>query len=131
MPVAQPPYALTQLPFRFGALASLAGRAPLGGKREVTMALYLGARLAQDTLPEREIPEAARRERAGHAKHWLSTLALPPAVRPALASLIDASAGEPGAASKSVRAALTATGEVLDKDARAELLQLATALERG
>src|ERR1051325_8158414 len=109
MPVAQPPYALSAMSFRFGALASLVGRAPLGGRREVAMALYLAARLAQDALPEREIAEAARRDRASHAKQWLSTLPLPAGVRPSLSALIDASAGEPAAASKCLRAAIAAT----------------------
>ena len=130
MPVVQPPYALSAMSFRFGALASLAGRAPLGGRREVAMALYMGARLAQDTLPERDIAEAARRDRASHAKQWLSTLSIPAAVRPSLAALIDASTGEPAAASKCLRAAMTATNEALDRDTRAELTQLASALDR-
>lgn len=130
MPVAQPPYALSAMSFRFGALASLSGRAPLGGRREVAMALYLAARLAQDALPERDIDEASRRDRAGHAKQWLSTLSLPASVRPTLAALIDASAGDAAAASKCLRAAMNATNEALDRDARAELTQLAAALDR-
>ncbi len=131
MPVAQPPYALTSLPFRFSALASLAGRAPLGGRREVVLALYLAARLVQDSLPEREVLQPARRERAGVTqKQWLSTLALPASIRPPLVALIDASGGEPAVASKSLRAAVAAIGEVLDKGARAELAHLAAELDR-
>src|SRR5690349_12491010 len=45
-----PPYALSSPAFRFRALAVLAGRAPLGGQREVALATYLAARLADDCL---------------------------------------------------------------------------------
>lgn len=129
MPVAQPPYALTPASFRFAALASLAGRAPLGGRREIALAVYLAARLAQDALPAHEVPQQARAERAGSAKQWLSTLSLPATVRPAIAGLIDASSRDAGAVSAGVRGALSVAGEALDRNARGELLQLASALE--
>jgi len=52
---AAPPYALAPTSFRFPALAALAGRAPLGGQREVVLAAYVVARLAHDTLAERGV----------------------------------------------------------------------------
>ena len=64
MIVSQPPYALAATPFRFPALASLAGRAALGGDREVALATYLAARLAHDTLPDRGLSQPIRAERA-------------------------------------------------------------------
>jgi hypothetical protein len=47
---------LAPTPFRFPALASLAGRAPLGGDREVALATYLAARLAHDALATADSP---------------------------------------------------------------------------
>jgi hypothetical protein len=127
---SHPPYALASTSFRFAALASLAGRAPLGGHREVAIATYLAARLAQDVLPGRGLSSPTRAERAVHARNWLATLTLPTPVRPALMRLVDASAGEPLSLSPAVRAVILATAAFLDTAARMELDQLAVALER-
>lgn len=129
MPVAQPPFALIPPAFRFAALASLAGRAPLGGRREVVLAVYMAARLAEDALPAHDVSREARGERAGHAKQWLSTLALPATMRPALIALIEASAADAPLVCRSLRAALAAVAEGLDKNSRAEVTQLIAALE--
>jgi uncharacterized membrane protein len=129
--VVQPPYALSPTVFRFNALASLAGRAPLGGRREIALAIYLAARLAQDVLPDREIPQPARAERAGHAKQWLASQSLPTSVRPALVDLIEASGKDRAEVARGLRAAIAAVAESLDKNARAELVDLATALDAG
>lgn len=125
----QPPYALASTPFRFAALAALAGRAPLGGRREVALAVYLGARLAHDALPDRALPVPSRAERAGHARTWLSTVALPAAVRPSLTSLVDASAGERAGIVNALRAVIAASDELLDAAALTELAQLVSVLE--
>jgi hypothetical protein len=129
VPVTNPPYALAATTFRFSALAALAGRAPIGGQREVALAAYMAARLAQDVLPERGVPQPSRAERATGAKSWLSTLALPASVRPALARLVDASGGEPRGAAEALRAVAAATGTFLDTRARSELDRLVAALE--
>lgn len=127
-----PPYALASTAFRFAALASLAGRAPLGGKREVALAVYVAARLAHDALPERAVSESVRGERASGAKHWMSMLALPSApVRANLTRLIDASVGTPDGASKALAAVIAVTGVYLDASARTELEQLARALAQA
>ena len=126
---SHPPYALSPTTFRFAALAALAGRAPLGGQREVALATYLSARLAHDVLPERALSQPGRAERAGNAKSWLSTLSLPAPVRPALANLVDASAGERAAVAPALRTVMTVTANFLDSAARLELEQLATALD--
>jgi len=128
--VSQPPYALEPTPFRFPALASLAGRAPLGGDREIALATYLAARLAHDALPSREIALEARAERAASAKTWLSTLSLPAATRSALATLMDASGANGNSVSAALRGVLTATTNRLDRASRAELEQLAASFER-
>jgi hypothetical protein len=127
--VTQPPYALEPTNFRFAALAALAGRAPIGGQREVALATYVTARLVHDVAVDRGLTQAARIERATHAKQWLSTLALPAALRPAFASSVDASAGDREAAAVALRTVIAAASGFLDSAARDELAQLVAALE--
>jgi hypothetical protein len=124
-----PPYGLAQTPFRFAALAALAGRAPLGGRREVALATYLAARLADGVLDESGLAVPTRVERAGNARSWLSTIAIPAPIRQPLARLIDASAGGATEASQAVRAVIAVTAEYLDRAARLELENLAETLE--
>jgi hypothetical protein len=123
-----PPYAVPATSFRFAALATLAGKAPLGGRREVALAVYLAARLADDTLPDRGVSAEARAERAAHAKSWLSSMALAVPVRTALSRLIEATANGPRAAALALPPVVTATGSQLDASARAELDRLTVAL---
>ena len=131
MIVSHPPYALASTTFRFPALAALAGRMPLGGQREVALATYLAARLAHDCLPERGLSDAVRSERASSAKTWLSTLALPAPIRPALAKLVESTSGNRSQTAEALRAVITLTANVLDTRARLELDQLAVTLERN
>jgi hypothetical protein len=125
-----PPYAVPATSFRFAALATLAGKAPLGGRREVALAVYLAARLADDTLPERGVSAEARTERASHAKSWLSSMALAAPIRSTLARLIDATATGRAATAAALPPVMAATGNQLDAGARAELDRL-TALLAG
>jgi hypothetical protein len=127
--LSNPPYALAPTFFRFPALAALAGRAALGGPREVALAVYLGARLAHDALPEGGLSPALRTARMTGAKTWLASLALPSPVRPALARLIEASASTPVAAAQAVREVMTITAGFLDQHARLELDRLAATLD--
>lgn len=129
--VSQPPYALEPTPFRFPALASLAGRTPLGGEREIALATYLAARLAHDALAAREIAQEIRAERAASAKTWLSTLSLPAAMRAALVALVDASGANGNGVAPAIRGVLTATTNRLDRASRTELEQLAISFERA
>jgi phytoene/squalene synthetase len=119
-----PPYALSSAAFRFRALASLAGRAPLGGPREVALATYLVARLVDDCVPEKQLPATAREERSTAARGWLANIALPSPVRTALTKLAEATAHgtdiEPALAS-----VIAATSSYLDAAARTELDRLA------
>ena len=125
-----PPYAVEPTAFRFAGLASLAGRSALGGQREVALATYLAARLADDTLPERGLSQPVRAERAAHAKTWLSTLALPPNLRSGLTKLVEASTGEPAAAAAATSEVARLAAGFLDIRAQAELEQLVAALQR-
>jgi len=127
--VSQPPYALDPVPFRFPALAHLAGRTALGGEREIALATYLAARLAHDVLAERGVPQPVRAERAVNAKTWLTTLSLPATARSALANLIEASGGDAMAVAPALRSVIEVTSARLDRGARAELDRLAETFE--
>lgn len=125
-----PPYAVAPTEFRFPALAALAGRAALGGQREVALATYMAARLAHDLLPDRELDPVVRGERATAAKSWLSTVTLPAHVRTALIRLVEASNVNRTATAAAVRGVIATTSSQLDRGARMELDDLAEALER-
>ena len=127
--VSQPPYALASTPFRFPALASLAGRAPLGGDREVALATYLAARPAHDALADRGLSQPVRAERAVSAKSWLATLSLPASIRPALARLVEASGADANGIGAALRSVISATSSRLDPAARSELNRLAESFE--
>lgn len=125
----KPPYGLAPTSFRFAGLAALAGRAPLGGQRETALAIYLAARLADDTAPENGLPAELRAQRAASAKHWLASMALPAAVRSALNEVIDATV-EPGPTlPATLRAVIKVAAGHLDGAARLELERLTSALE--
>ncbi|MDB4905850.1 MAG: hypothetical protein JWO05_634 [Gemmatimonadetes bacterium] len=124
-----PPYALATPVFRFRALASLAGRAPLGGEREVALACYMAARLAQDSVVGPVLPDSVREARAQGARHWLAAMTLPAAMRVPLARLVEATAGGDRATVRTALQAVTdVTASQLDSAAHSELLQLAQAV---
>jgi hypothetical protein len=127
--LSNPPYALAPNAFRFPALASLAGRAALGGQREVALAVYLAARLAHDVLPQRGLSLAIRSGRMTAAKAWLSNLALPAPIRPAIVRLVEASTAAPSSAADAVRNVIAVTANFLDQNARLELDRLAATLD--
>ena len=124
-----PPYSLAAPTFRFRALASLAGRAPLGGEREMALAALMAARLADAFLLEVPLSAAARTSRAAGARVWCSTLTLPAAARIPLARVVDASEnGDRSHVAETLTAFAAVAGPVLDAPARAELADLATSL---
>jgi hypothetical protein len=125
---ALPPYVLATPIFRFRALAALAGRAALGGPREVALATYLVARLAHDCSPALALPANIRASRSIGARSWLSSLALPTTVRASLARLAEATDGDAVAVVPALRAVISATATYLDSGARLELERLARAL---
>lgn len=124
-----PPYSLAPATFRFRALATTAGRAPLGGAREAGLACYVGARLAAGLLPPIELSDDERVTRAAAARVWLASLALPPAIRTPVVKLIDATRAatraQTGAALVTVA---EAAASYLDGPALAELRSLAAQL---
>lgn len=127
---AAAPYALSSPAFRFRALASLAGRAPLGGAREIVLGTYLVARLVDDCLPERLLPPTSRAERSAAAKAWLANMALPAPVRGALTKLAEGTAGDPCDVAPILASVIAATTTFLDAAARTELDRLARAVAK-
>jgi len=130
VPVTLPPYALPALVFRFAHLATLAGRAPIGGAREVALACFVAARLVHDCCdPLLDLDEELRAARCAGAKGWLGTIAIPAPVRTPVAKLAEASAnGHPDTMAPLVRALAKAAESFLDPPARAELDALAVRL---
>jgi hypothetical protein len=124
-----PPYALAPTTFRFPALATLAGRAPLGGERETALASYVVARLALGLVPGATLPLEDRVTRAAAARTWLASLALPAPIRAPFAKVIDSTRQDSRA---SVAAALVTAADVaasyLDGPALGELRALAAQL---
>ncbi len=130
VPVTLPPYALPAPAFRFRNLATLAGRAPIGGAREVVLACFVAARLVNDCCdPMLDLDEDARAARCAGAKGWLGTIAIPSPVRTPVARLAEASAnGHPETMAPLVTALCKAADSFLDPAARAELDALAASL---
>jgi hypothetical protein len=76
------------------------------------------------------LPAQARADRAAAARNWLASLTLPPAIRTALAKLVDATGGEPMQLSATFTTAVTSIESHLDSPARLELDRLSRAIER-
>jgi len=119
------PYGLQPLAFPFPALASLAGRLPLGGGREVALASLMVARLAQAV---QSATTADRVARASAAKIWLASLALPATTRVPLARSIEASTGTALQAATALRAVIAAVSSHLDGMSILELERFAKLL---
>ena len=120
--VQQPRFALAIPRFRFRALASFAGRAALGGDREVALACLVAGRLAAALLDPYSIAPADFRARSTGAKQWLASLSLPAGVRAALAQLADAvAAGERSAVAAALTKVVSAAGHNIDEASAGEL----------
>lgn len=124
MSTLQPPYALAPTQFPFPALAALAGRLPLGGGREVALAVLTVARLAVVLLPPDALPAEERQARAQGARVWLASLALPAPLRVPLARSIDASAAGAGPMATALRGLAAAAAGYLDGGAALEVDRL-------
>lgn len=116
--------------FPFPALAAQAGRAPLGGTREVALACLMAARLATNArYAAQELTRRAHGDRTHNARNWFASLAIPPAVRAACMRLTDATvradAPEVGAA---LAAVLGAARRHLDSAGAEELDRAITSL---
>lgn len=132
MSVTLPPYALASPVFRFRHLAALAGRAPIGGAREVALACFVAARLVSDCCdPTLGFDEEARAARCAGAKAWLGTIAIPAPVRAPVARCAEASAlDDPKGMAGLILALAKAADGFLDPASRGELETLAARLEQ-
>jgi len=126
-----PPLALPAIAFPYRQLAALAGRAPIGGAREVALGCFLAARLAAERLAPEPPSDVARAAREAGCRAWLGTLTLPGPVRAPLARCLEtAISGSLPDVAKAVRALAVAAAEYLDPPARAELDLLVLQLGR-
>ncbi len=129
MPHTLPPYAIAAPTFRFRHLASLAGRAPIGGAREVALACFVAARLAVECAGTFEQDPEGRAARAAAARTWLGTLALPSAVKAPLLRCAELSGqGTAAVVGREVAGVAAAAAGYLDAPSRTELEALATSL---
>jgi hypothetical protein len=113
-------------PFRWRALATLAGRQPIGGDREIALGCLMAARLAAGGIGESPMPAAVRGERSVAARAWLASLTVPPPIRAALLRVAEASGREDAAELASAVRALAAVATAhLDASSRMELERLA------
>jgi hypothetical protein len=130
--VPQPflPYALVAPSFPFRHLAALAGRAPIGGAREVALGCFMAARLAAESGKADPAPDTGSSDaRAAAAKSWLGTLTLPSTVRAPIVKVIEGSARpDIGAMARDVSTMRDACASFLDASSRAELDALAEGL---
>ena len=99
-----------------------AGRAPLGGEREIALACYAMARLAAGMLPPFMLAAGDVATRSTAAKQWLASLALPANTRTAANAVIDTvSAGNRRAAGSALRHLTDMAASHLDQSSIAEL----------
>lgn len=124
------PYALESVVFPLPALATMAGRAPLGGPREIALACFLVARMVVDAALASSMLSADQKDsRAQAAKHWLGSAALPVQVRSALFRLAESTAADDRNAIKAaLDSVMTVTANHLDSGARLDLGLLAQAI---
>jgi hypothetical protein len=129
MAVNAPPYALAQNPFPFPALAAHAGKAALGGDREVAIACFVVARLAAALLPPFALPTELREKRAATCRSWLAAQAIPPAIRADLMAAAESTASaERPAISATIRSLRGHAAKHLDGASGLELDSLAAKL---
>jgi len=118
----QPRFALATPHFRFRALSAFAGRAALGGDREVALACLVVARLACGMLAPNDIQAGDAKSRSAAAKQWLSALSLPSSIRIPLTHVADAVAtGNPATASTALERMLVAVSRNIDEASSGEI----------
>lgn len=123
------PYSLDPNSFPLPALAALAGRAPLGGQREMALACFVVGRLIASAIAEGTSASEQGRERLQGLKHWLGSAALPVPLKQALAKAAEcASQGDRTGAKSALDSVMTVTANQLDPAARLELARLSQAI---
>jgi len=123
--VPRAPYSLAPTDFPLPALAAMAGRAPLGGPRELALACFVVCRMV-DVAAWSALTLEQRKSRAQGTRTWLGSAAIPAPARTALAKLADALVTrEPAPVSDALGAVIAVTASRLDPGARLELGRLA------
>src|SRR4051812_21907683 len=122
------PFALDAPSFAFASIANFAARAPLGGAREIALAAYVTARMADDVRGD-TIPLEGRQSRAANARRWLSSLTIAEPVRRVFTDLIAATEADAPAAAAAVRRVIEVTAPFLDGPSRLDLDRLAQDLD--
>ena len=126
-----PPYALSIPVFRFRALAQHAGRAALGGDREIALACFAIARLGAGMLPPFMLAPADAAGRVANTKQWVASLALSAVARTAAASAIDAVGnGDRKTAGHAIARLGELAAKQLDQASVAEIRELTDELAR-
>jgi uncharacterized iron-regulated protein len=123
------PYALDTPGFAFAAIATFAARAPLGGPREIALAAFVTARIADDVCADRRLPDTDRHSRAASARRWLATLAIAEPIRRAFVDLASATEADAQTTAAALRRVIDVTASVLDVPSRSDLERLARELE--
>ena len=110
----------------------MAGRAPLGGPREMALACFLVARIVGDRASAQLDESLSPDQWAGRAqgvKHWLGGATIPLPLRNALSRLADSTVADDRSGMKSaLDAVMAVTANQLDPAARLELGRLAQAI---
>ena len=123
------PYALDTPGFAFAAIATFAARAPLGGPREIALAAFVTARLADDVAPRARRSPPRRRGPRGSARRWLTTLAIAEPIRKAFVDLATATETDAPTTAAALRRVIEVTASVLDLPSRSDLERLARELD--
>jgi len=122
----QPRFALATPRFRFRALAAFAGRASIGGDREIAMACLVAGRLAAAMIPPLSISPSDTKTRSSAAKQWMASLSLPAAIRNAVNQVADAVVmANPVATSAAIERLIGAVAGRIDDPSVGELHSLA------
>ncbi|MDQ2931524.1 MAG: hypothetical protein M3Y05_12025 [Gemmatimonadota bacterium] len=121
MRASVPPFAVGPIVFPFRALATYAGRAPLGRGREVALACLMVARLSSP-MAGAPLPAPLRAARAAGASRWFASLTLPSGMRAPLGRVAVASARENiSELAEALGAVIAAARKHLDEGSVAEL----------
>ena len=131
--IGQPPrFALATPVFRFRSLATLAGRAALGGDRETLLACLQIGRLCAGILPPYELAREIQAERVEGTRQWLASLAIPSGIRSTAFGIFGALAGlDRARTALAFEDLVKAAAAQLDEASRAELNQVIQELNSG
>ena len=128
----QPRFALATPVFRFRSLATLAGRAALGGDRETLLACLQIGRLCAGILRPYELSPETQAERIEGTKQWLASLAIPSGIRSTAFGIFGALAGQDRARTAlAFEDLVKAAAAQLDEASRTELNQVIQELNSG